>query len=155
MKRDELKKVIINALQKNADDLSYFDEIFFCLFSLKDLDLKRSTRFSDLRSVEELKDLNLLTTDIDEYVDYAITAHEANAGMMYGCFGVLGDTYYIATFRFKISPAGKIRRNNGMLIAPHLSFSPDWLVDYYLDNRGKITIKDVALKIKLDKFLKE
>lgn len=153
MDRNLLEKIVVNSLKYNSDELRHFDEIYFCLFNQKDLDMARSNRFRDFKNIETFKEYNLLTSDLNIFLDYVTTAHESNSGMIYGCIGILGDTYFLISFRFKVNGNGTIRRSNKLIIAPHFRFSSKWLTEYYVKYNGKIRVSDVALKVKLGDFL--
>ncbi len=155
MNVNALEKTIIGSLKNNRHTLQLFDEVLFCLFNINDLNVEKSRRFKNDITMVDLREMNLVTDDVSEYVDYCKTAHETNSGMMYGCIGILGNTYFIATFKFTVSPSGKLMGGTNMRFDPLFRYSPTWLADDYIKSKGKLKIKDVVLKLKLKKFLDE
>lgn len=155
MQIEIIRHNIISALEKRSSDLKYLDELNFCLFNVTQLNYIEDSRFKDLENMGELKNMGLLTTDFDEYIEYAKDAHKNNTNMMYGCIGKLGNTYFIVSFKFRVTGNGKIRPSTALQIVPLFKFSPLWLAEYYISNDGKFKLKDIALKLKLFDFLNE
>jgi len=156
MNINTVKQFVVTALKQSANELQAFDELWFCKFSLTDLNLGKSKRFDTYTSIEHFKKYNLITTDLNEYLEFCAIAHESNGSVSYGCLGVVADTYFKVRFNFKVYGNGKIRKTKGGVeIRPHFNFSPNWVREAYIKSRGRLTVNDIVIKLKLENFLKD
>lgn len=141
------KETLVLDLNQKTDKIINtlkMDKIYFCLFNLNQL--RTGNRFDEVNSFDFFTKHNLITEDLDEYVDYLLKAPNNNSEFLTGAISKVSNIYFINVFGLYLTVHKMVSFSHDMTTTPLDRLNPSWVSNFD-------KIEDVVSKAKLNNFI--